>query len=41
MGMYGDRDIVVDPNSGSRCRQGLPGARIERFPRVRPFYHAG
>ncbi len=32
MGMYGARDIVVDPNQWRPLEQGVPGARIERFP---------
>lgn len=32
MGMYGARDIVVDPNQWQPLQEGVPHARIERFP---------
>jgi len=32
MGMYGNRDIVVDPRQWQPLRTGVAGARIERFP---------
>lgn len=31
MGMYGDRDNIVNPNQWSALRQGIPSARVERF----------
>jgi pimeloyl-ACP methyl ester carboxylesterase len=31
MGMYGDRDMVVDSNQWIPLKEGVPGARIERF----------
>ncbi len=31
MGMYGDRDNIVDPRQWQALQQGLPGSRIERF----------
>jgi pimeloyl-ACP methyl ester carboxylesterase len=31
MGMYGDKDIVVDPRQWQALQHGLPQARIERF----------
>ncbi len=31
MGMFGDRDNIVDPRQWQALQQGLPGARIERF----------
>jgi len=31
MGMYGDRDNIVNPNQWAVLKQGVPGARIERF----------
>lgn len=32
MGMYGARDIIVDPRQWMPLQQGVPTARIERFP---------
>jgi pimeloyl-ACP methyl ester carboxylesterase len=32
MGMYGDRDIIVDPKQWRPLKERLPQARIERFP---------
>ncbi len=32
MGMYGHKDVVVDPNQWQPIQAGIPGARIERFP---------
>lgn len=31
MGMFGDRDNIVNPNQGNALARGLPNARIERF----------
>jgi len=31
MGMFGDRDNIVNPNQGQVLREGVPHARIERF----------
>jgi pimeloyl-ACP methyl ester carboxylesterase len=31
MGMYGDRDVVVDPGQWKPMLEGIPHARIERF----------
>ena len=31
MGMYGDKDIVVDPRQWQPMQSGIPHARIERF----------
>jgi pimeloyl-ACP methyl ester carboxylesterase len=31
MGMFGDKDIIVDPHQWQTLQQGLPGSRIERF----------
>jgi pimeloyl-ACP methyl ester carboxylesterase len=32
MGMFGAHDIVVNPNQWKPLQEGVPGARIERFP---------
>lgn len=37
MGMYGDRDIVVDPQQWSPLQAGVSHARIERFPQAGHF----
>ncbi len=37
MGMYGTRDIIVDPNQWKPLLQGVPAARIERFPEAGHF----
>lgn len=37
LGMYGDRDIVVRPDQWKPLMQGVPGARVERFPRAGHF----
>jgi hypothetical protein len=37
MGMYGHRDIVVNPNQWKPMLEGIPHARIERFPRAGHF----
>lgn len=31
MGMYGDKDIIVNPNQWAALKKGVPHARIERF----------
>lgn len=37
MGMYGDKDIVVDPGQWQPLQSGAPCARIERFPTAGHF----
>jgi pimeloyl-ACP methyl ester carboxylesterase len=37
MGMYGDRDIIVDPRQWQVMQAGIPTARIERFPKAGHF----
>jgi pimeloyl-ACP methyl ester carboxylesterase len=37
MGMYGDRDIVVDPKQWKPLQAGVPHAHIERFPSAGHF----
>jgi len=37
MGMYGDRDNIVDPGQGAVLQAGIPQARIERFPQAGHF----
>ncbi len=37
MGMFGDRDNIVNPNQWKPLREGLPQARIERFSRAGHF----
>lgn len=37
LGMFGDKDNIVDPNQGKALEQGLPTARIERFDRAGHF----
>jgi pimeloyl-ACP methyl ester carboxylesterase len=37
MGMYGDRDIVVDPKQWKPLQAGVPHAQIERFPAAGHF----
>ena len=37
LGMFGDKDNIVDPNQWKALEQGLPGARIERFDRAGHF----
>ena len=37
MGMYGDKDIVVDPKQWGPMKEGIPHARIERFPKAGHF----
>ena len=37
MGMYGDKDIVVHPAQWKLILDGVPNARIERFPRAGHF----
>jgi pimeloyl-ACP methyl ester carboxylesterase len=31
LGMYGDKDIVVDPRQWKPLQAGIPQARVERF----------
>jgi pimeloyl-ACP methyl ester carboxylesterase len=37
MGMYGDRDVIVDPGQWRPMKQGIPHAHIERFPAAGHF----
>ena len=37
MGMFGDRDIIVDPRQWQVMQAGIPTARIERFPKAGHF----
>ena len=37
MGMYGDKDIVVHPDQWKPMKEGIPHARIERFPKAGHF----
>jgi len=37
MGMFGDRDNIVDPRQWQPLQQGLPDARIERFKKAGHF----
>lgn len=37
MGMYGNRDLIVHPNQWKPMQEGIPHARIERFPRAGHF----
>ncbi|HEY2979705.1 MAG TPA: alpha/beta hydrolase [Anaerolineales bacterium] len=37
LGMYGDKDIVVNPNQWKPLQEGIPNARIQRFPRSGHF----
>jgi len=37
LGMYGDKDIVVDPRQWKPLQEGAPNARIERFPQAGHF----
>jgi pimeloyl-ACP methyl ester carboxylesterase len=37
MGMYGERDIVVDPKQWKSMKEGIQHARIERFPKSGHF----
>ena len=37
MGMFGNRDNIVDPRQWQALQQGLPDARIERFDRAGHF----
>ena len=37
MGMYGDKDIVVNPNQWKPIQQNITNARIERFPKAGHF----
>lgn len=37
LGMFGDKDNIVNPNQGRALQQGLPDARVERFTRAGHF----
>ena len=37
MGMYGDRDIIVDPRQWQVMKAGIPTTRIERFSKAGHF----
>ena len=37
MGMFGDRDIIVNPNQWKPLQEGVPQARIERFRKAGHF----
>jgi pimeloyl-ACP methyl ester carboxylesterase len=37
MGMFGDRDNIVSPRQGQTLQQGLPSARVERYPKAGHF----
>ncbi len=37
MGMFGDRDNIVNPNQWKALRNGLPNSRIERYPNAGHF----
>jgi pimeloyl-ACP methyl ester carboxylesterase len=37
MGMYGDKDIIVDPGQWKDLKDGVPHARIERYPNAGHF----
>jgi pimeloyl-ACP methyl ester carboxylesterase len=37
MGMYGNRDLIVHPKQWKPMQEGIPHARIERFPRAGHF----
>jgi pimeloyl-ACP methyl ester carboxylesterase len=37
MGMYGDRDVIVDPRQWEPMKKGIDHARIERFPSAGHF----
>jgi pimeloyl-ACP methyl ester carboxylesterase len=37
MGMFGDRDNIVDPRQWQALQKGLPGSRIERFKKAGHF----
>jgi pimeloyl-ACP methyl ester carboxylesterase len=37
MGVYGDKDIIVHPEQWKPMLEGIPHARIERFPRAGHF----
>jgi pimeloyl-ACP methyl ester carboxylesterase len=37
MGMYGDKDVIVNPNQWQPMQAGIPAARIERFPKAGHF----
>jgi pimeloyl-ACP methyl ester carboxylesterase len=37
MGMFGDKDIIVDPRQWQPMQEGIPHARIERYPKAGHF----
>ena len=37
MGMFGDKDVIVDPMQWQPMQQGIPHAVIERFPMAGHF----
>jgi pimeloyl-ACP methyl ester carboxylesterase len=37
MGMYGDRDVIVNPKQWQPMQKGIPQATIERFPQAGHF----
>jgi pimeloyl-ACP methyl ester carboxylesterase len=37
MGMYGDMDVIVNPNQWSLLRNGAPHSQIERYPKAGHF----
>jgi pimeloyl-ACP methyl ester carboxylesterase len=37
MGMFGRRDIIVSPNQWEPMLDGIPHARIEKFPKAGHF----
>ncbi len=37
MGMYGDRDVIVNPDQWKALQTGIPHARIERFSQAGHF----
>jgi len=37
MGMYGDKDVIVDPKQWRPLEAGVPHARIERFNKAGHF----
>jgi pimeloyl-ACP methyl ester carboxylesterase len=37
LGLYGDRDVIVDPRQWEPFQEGIPHARIERFPNAGHF----
>ncbi len=37
LGMYGNKDIIVNPNQWKPMKEGIPHARVERFPKAGHF----